>query len=97
MRAPEVGEALVQAHARAKSQARCGLNRFIRILNLKVEKKELMIVVGTVDDEEEEKSTEDEEGEEEESTEDEEGEEEESTEDEEEEGNGGRMVRRMAL
>lgn len=110
LRAPEVGEALAQAHARAKSQARCGLNRFLRILQFKIVNRELMIVVGTVEDEdeEEEESTEDDEDEEEEeeSTEDEEEEEEESTEDEEEEEESTevqnetedrRMVRRMAL
>ena len=78
----------MQAHARAKSQARCGLNRFIRILQLKIVNGELMIVVHTVE------STEDEE-EEEESTEDEE--EERMDAEVQNETEGGRIVRRMAL
>ena len=87
MRAPEVGAALVQTHSRThvRTHARISLNRFLRILNLKVEKKDLMIVVGTVEDEEEGgKGTEDEE------------EEGKDTVVQEETG-GGRVVGRMAL
>jgi hypothetical protein len=85
----EVGEALMQAHARANSQARCGLNRFFRILNLKVQKnirtgtKEL-VVAGTEEEEEDGEDTEDEE---------EEGKDTEVQ----DETEGGQMVRRMAL
>jgi len=50
LRAPEVAGALFQSHALAHGGARTGLNRFFRILSLKVEdntstgKKELLVV-----------------------------------------------------
>ena len=83
MRSPEVGGALVQTHSRtpARTHARASLNRFLRILNLKVEKKDLMIVVGIVEDEEEGGT----------------GTEDEEEEGKDTETEGGQVVRRMAL
>ena len=60
MRAPEVGEALVNAHARATTNALSGLNRFLRILGLEISKgnKELLVITEDEEDEEEEEKEE---------------------------------------